>query len=521
MKRRQANKYVSSSSGGGGKRRRGKETRSTDVEWGKEENRRGGGGRRGGDDFFISAGGASSKALEDSDDEGRDDSNKDVDKDEGPTDAEKRISRAKDYLKRLMHKKDGEGGADDDYVGEKLKLEAMEASGRYIRRIAENLRAIRVAESDDDDEEEEEEEEEGGESEDDDEVGEDSEESDGSTDEEEEEEISEGRLLATRYRGHKLSATCVAIGCEDRQAFSGSKDCSIIRWDIETGKRLHVFRGLRAKKGDVANAGKHDYHVEQVTALDVSPDGRFLASGGIGRLVRIWDLRTNEHVVALRGHRDAISAMSFRQTDAENVLVTGSRDRTIKLWNVDSQTYMETLFGHQSDVMGLHTLKGDRVVSCGRDATARLWHISNESQLVFRGRGGSIDCAAMLSDKKFVTGCDRGNLEMWSNVKKKSVCRIADAHGSNNWISSVAAWENSDLVASGSCDGVIRFWKADVDSSTLAQVATAQVDGFVNGLAFAKSGAFVVAAIGQEHRLGRWWRRKGVRSGIAVVRLDT
>jgi ribosomal RNA-processing protein 9 len=43
--------------------------------------------------------------------------------------------------------------------------------------------------------------------------------------------------------------------------------------------------------------------------------------------------------------------------------------------------------------------------------------------------------------------------------------------------------------------------------------------GFVNGLAFAQSGRFLAAAVGQEHRLGRWWSHKAVKNGLALVKL--
>jgi ribosomal RNA-processing protein 9 len=43
--------------------------------------------------------------------------------------------------------------------------------------------------------------------------------------------------------------------------------------------------------------------------------------------------------------------------------------------------------------------------------------------------------------------------------------------------------------------------------------------GVVNGVAFTKSGRFMVVATGQEHRLGRWWRCKEGKNGLAVVRL--
>ena len=48
-------------------------------------------------------------------------------------------------------------------------------------------------------------------------------------------------------------------------------------------------------------------------------------------------------------------------------------------------------------------------------------------------------------------------LSLWGSQKKKPLCSIPNAHGvdeSNNqanWISSVAAMTNTDLIASGKC----------------------------------------------------------------------
>jgi len=45
------------------------------------------------------------------------------------------------------------------------------------------------------------------------------------------------------------------------------------------------------------------------------------------------------------------------------------------------------------------------------------------------------------------------------------------------------------------------------------------VVGFINGLALAPTGSFVAAAVGQEHRLGRWFRVKEARNSLCIVRL--
>ena len=75
----------------------------------------------------------------------------------------------------------------------------------------------------------------------------------------------------------------------------------------------------------------------------------------------------------------------------------------------------------------------------------------------------------------------------------------------------------SDLCASGGSDGFVRLWRVDGSGFRIAEVAKIQLEGVVNGIAFA--GNRLVVAVGQEHRLGRWGRMQKVRNGIAVVSL--
>lgn len=43
--------------------------------------------------------------------------------------------------------------------------------------------------------------------------------------------------------------------------------------------------------------------------------------------------------------------------------------------------------------------------------------------------------------------------------------------------------------------------------------------GFVNSLAFAPDGNTLVAGVGQEHKLGRWWRQPQAKNGVLIVKL--
>lgn len=52
-------------------------------------------------------------------------------------------------------------------------------------------------------------------------------------------------------------------------------------------------------------------------------------------------------------------------------------------------------------------------------------------------------------------------------------------------------------------------------------MASVPLEGFVNGLAVSSTGKFFVAAVGQEHRLGRWEHQKKARNEVCVVPLPS
>ncbi len=60
----------------------------------------------------------------------------------------------------------------------------------------------------------------------------------------------------------------------------------------------------------------------------------------------------------------------------------------------------------------------------------------------------------------------------------------------------MAVVPRSDLVASGSSDGVVRVWRHE--HNRLELLRALPVPGIVNGLALASDGRFVVAGVAQE-----------------------
>uniref|UniRef100_A0A8C4XE79 U3 small nucleolar RNA-interacting protein 2 n=1 Tax=Erpetoichthys calabaricus TaxID=27687 RepID=A0A8C4XE79_ERPCA len=389
---------------------------------------------------------------------------------------EKKLRLAKSYLDQLREEekeKAEEDAFEKDLIAGRLQDEVLEQKGRLQRQVAKDFQPPDVADV---------------------------------------------RLL----KGHKLPVTCVVISPDDKHIFSSSKDCSIIKWDVETGKKVCTVPGGRKGTED-----RHVGHTAHVLCMAVSSDGKYLATGDRNKLVMIWDAATCRHLYTFPGHRDAVSGLAFRR--GTHQLYSASHDRSVKVWNVDENAYVETLFGHQDVITGLDSLSRERCVTAGgRDGTVRVWKIAEESQLVFHGHEGSIDCVQLINEEHMVTGADDGSVAVWSVNRKKPLVTIKQAHGCYGdgalaqpyWICSMAALQNGDAVASGSHDSKVQLWRCSQGFRSMEPLFSIPLVGFVNSLKFSNSGKFLAAGVGQEHRLGRWWRKKDAKNGIYIIPLQ-
>jgi WD40 repeat protein/serine/threonine protein kinase/DNA-binding LacI/PurR family transcriptional regulator len=232
----------------------------------------------------------------------------------------------------------------------------------------------------------------------------------------------------------------IALSPNGVQAVTGSRDGSIIQWDIQTGQALQVLEGhsqdenvihalayspdgnrifAATQAGDILEWNPEgvlqdplEAHAAPVRTLAISPDGTRLASGGgnilLGEsrpednVIRIWDLATNQVVSELAGHSAPVNALAFSPNGTR--LLSGADDNTLILWDVTTASAVQTFTGHSAAILSVaFSPDGLFAASGSEDESVRYWDLTTLQQVnILEGHGSPVRKVAFLPDGAFL-----------------------------------------------------------------------------------------------------------------------
>ena len=168
--------------------------------------------------------------------------------------------------------------------------------------------------------------------------------------------------------------------------FENSSSGTIALWNLKTGKTTH----LPQKTGSWGVA--------------FLPNGSRFVTGGADNIVKIYDTKSLQLLMSLKGHRYCINSVAI-SPDGERI-ATAAEDNSAILWDVRTGQRLYTLLGHRARLYDItFSPDGKRVATCSADKTVKLWDSSTgEETLTLTGGKTDIFSASFSPDGHQIVG---------------------------------------------------------------------------------------------------------------------
>ncbi|XP_018595298.1 autophagy-related protein 16-1-like isoform X2 [Scleropages formosus] len=277
------------------------------------------------------------------------------------------------------------------------------------------------------------------------------------------------------FDAHDGEVNAVRFSPGSRLLATGGMDRRVKLWEVVSG-RCELKGALTG-----SNAG--------ITSIEFDSAGSYLLAASNDFASRIWTVDDYRLRHTLTGHSGKVLSARFLLDNAR--IVSGSYDRTLKLWDLRSKVCMKTVFAGSScnDIVCTEQC----VMSGHFDKKVRFWDIRSESivrELELLGRVTSLD---LNHDRTELLTCSRDDIVKIIDLRSNAMRQTFSAQGfkcGSDW-TRVTFSPDGGYVAAGSADGTLYVW--NVLSGKVERTLDKHHSSAINAVSWSPSGSHVVS----------------------------